>query len=126
VENTPELKLVEEPAEPKKLLEVEFERMEKARVLRELRAKEVALVDLKAKFLDAQEMILKLQVKCLEIERRVCADDRDTISGRKRMDAEAAEENMSKIKERLSIKGRFGFDPDTLEVIEDEEPQAKE
>lgn len=103
--------------EPKKLTDAEFEKLERFRVEGELRKKELDYLEAKNQHVNDQEIIIQLMQKNLEVDRLKLAKERETLITATRKTKEQREQLMETIKERLELKGRFGYDPDTLVVV---------
>lgn len=102
-----------------KLTSLEFETLEKHRLTVELQRSTLNLHF-------AEKQNLELTAKVLELKREIAirslankdaemSQIRSSIE--KMLDAQALAS--SKVTKRLKIKGRFGYDPETLEVIPD-------
>lgn len=109
----------------KTLTALEFEKMERARLLKEFRSKEAELIEARAKLVNARQQMLELSIKNLEIERRVINEDRDKLSSQRESDRKAYEEVVEGVKKSHSVEGKFGYNPDTLEIIEEDPPKEE-
>ncbi len=103
---------------PKELLPIEFERMEKERLTRELRDKERDYVRLKIAGLQDKKKILELMGRCYATDEKLAHDDLAAIEAKCAAEKTKHEAFVSTIRERLGLEGRFGYNPDTLEVIQ--------
>lgn len=103
----------------KKLTSLEYERMESTRLKRELRSKELLLLSQKAERINDKQHILELMIKTLELERRQVLDDKQTVQANLAKEKQENEELLNGIKKRLKISGKFGYNPDTLEIVEE-------
>lgn len=104
----------------KKLSALEFERMERARLLKELRSKEGESLKLQSELINAQKRILELQISNLELKRRDVIEHQAKVNQKIADDKKQYEDVLTGIKKRLKLKGKFGYNPDSLEVVEDE------
>ena len=93
-------------------------RMERARILLELREKELALVAEKRRGCDSRQQVFQLMLTNLTIDRRELNDEHEKTLARKLSDQKVHEEFLATVRERLGLLGAFGFNPDTLEIVE--------
>lgn len=103
----------------KKLTPIEAEKMERARLVFELRDKESALVAEKRRGLDSKQQILQLMISNLTIERRELNDELEKVQVKKTSEKKAHDEFLATVRKRLKLTDKFGYNPDTLEVMED-------
>ena len=102
----------------KKLTPLEAEKMEKARLLLELREKELLLVNSEHKALDHRQQILQLMISNLTIERHAANDKKAEVLASKERDKKVHDEFLASVRKRLKLVGKFGYNPDTLEIVE--------
>lgn len=105
---------------PKKLSSLEAERLEYSRVLKELRQKETAFLAQAMERLSDRQKILELQIKNLDIERFLISKDREAVKAKTAQERKDHDALLEQIRKRLKLKGTFGYNPDTLEIIQDE------
>ena len=103
---------------PKTLLPDEALRMERARILLDLREKELALVAERRKGCDYRQQACQLMITNLTIDRRDLNDEHEKTLAKKLSDQKTHEEFLATVRERLGLLGAFGFNPDTLEIVE--------
>jgi hypothetical protein len=101
----------------KKLTELEFERLEKNRAILNGIEGEVKLEKQRLSEVDLRQKILELMIANLNVERLGLSKNITGLNERKMREKSHHEEVLAKIKKRLKIKGAFGYNPDTLEVI---------
>jgi hypothetical protein len=116
VSGKPELVATKE--EPKTLTEAEVERLEKHRLLCEFRDKELELIDSKVEAIGLQTTIHKLSLRNLELTKNELLSKKRETSEKSQADKISRVKTLDKIKSRLGIEGNFGYNPDTLEVIQ--------
>lgn len=103
----------------KKLTSLEFERMEHYRLLKELRAKELAILNLQVDRIADKQRILELMIKNLDIERHSIVSDKEKVNKRAGKERDEYEVILSKIRKRARLTGKFGYNPDTLEIVQE-------
>lgn len=105
----------------KKLSAFEVERLERARVLKELRSKEQVNLQLQFELVSARQKILELSIRLLDLDRHQIADDREKVNVKTATERKEYENDLAAIKKRLKLTGKFGYNPDTYEVITDDQ-----
>lgn len=119
VKSEDKLRPVEDEITTKTLTELEVERLEKHRLLDEFRAKEIEALDLRLSQLQEKRTILELSIRNLEIERRNLLDAKTTVLKQREKDRLERVTHLEQIKARLNVKGNFGYNPDTLEIVQE-------
>lgn len=102
---------------PKALTQVEFERMERYRLLKEMRALENKNLNLRIALIEAQKKVV-----ATSFEKEAVAIISEQNALRVKQDAEENErkELMAAVRDRLQIGDKpFGYNPDTLEIVFD-------
>jgi len=103
----------------KKLSPIEAAKMEQARLLIALREAEAALITEKRKGLDARQQILQLTIANLALERRALHDEMEKVKANRNAEKESHETFLASVRKRLKLPGKFGYHPDTLEIVEE-------
>ena len=104
-------------APPMTLTPLEFERLEKARLQSELRQKDSLVLRLKLSSLKDKRKILELTSRCYDLDEKLLSEELATLDSQAVLEKKAHEGTLQEIRARLGITGRFGYDPDTLEVV---------
>lgn len=106
------------PSEPKLLTALEVAQMDHYSLLKEYRRKERECVSARQATVEDKKAIAQLSIRCFESDAEKLAEEMKAVEKRSLQDKEKQEALLSGIRERLGLTGRFGFNPDTLEVIQ--------
>jgi hypothetical protein len=122
--NKPVIELASTPTdvEPKRLTSLEFERLERARVLKDLRAKEQECLRLKQQAVKDRRKVLELTARCYDLDDKLLFDELTALETKTRSEKDGYDKLLGEIKERLAIAGKFGYHHETLEIVEDAKP----
>lgn len=93
--------------------------MEHARLLIALREAETALIAEKRKGVDARQQILQLTIANLTVERRALHDEMEKVKSNRNSEKDEHELFLASVRKRLKLPGKFGYHPDTLEIVEE-------
>lgn len=104
----------------KQLTELEYERLEKSRLLQEFRAKEMEILKLQERHLSDRKTVLEMSIRNLSLERLEIERERQKVGASLEAEKEGHREILAGIRSRLDLKGEFGYNPDTLEIVQDE------
>lgn len=111
-------KKIEAAPEPKVLTQTEFERLERYRIESDLRKKEFEYLEAKNQHIIDRDLIINLMHKNLEVDRMKLEKERETLAIATQRTKQDREKTLKAVKDRLSLTDRFGYDPDTLEIVE--------
>lgn len=107
----------------KYLNEAELEKIERHRVTKELRDVEAELLRQRQARVEDARRYFELKIMSLKIEENQIRDDLAASRDRALADAREREGTMAAVRRRLELPpGRFGYDPETMKVILDDEP----
>lgn len=104
---------------PMRLTDLEAARMEFHQALASGRQEATKVLALENRRIEDQERILNLMLKNLEIDRLKLQNAKNEFNANTAEQEKGYEKFLGTIRERLGIKGHFGFDPQTLEVSPD-------
>ena len=106
---------------PSTLTELEAERMERFRLLKDMRAQEDVILTQRARILELQKQNFDLLIGSLKNQDAEVSRDKAGVRAKAAKDKEGQAALMDSIRERLGmIPGQsFGYNPDNLEVITD-------
>lgn len=80
----------------------------------------LAVLRLESVLHDSNMLLLKEKIRALELEQKALAANRMLKVIKDGKNSDAYQEFISKVNERLSLKNKWGFNPETLEIIEEE------
>ena len=105
--------------EIKKLTQEEFFALETNHLKQNLFDKELSIISKDIQNLDTEVSLMKMTIENLSFKKaNLIAHQSNTIKKRQtHIDDHQCE--LEAIRERLGIKGRFGFNPETLEIVGD-------
>lgn len=106
------------PPAPKLLTALEVAQMDYYNLLKELRAQERENVTARQECVANKKSMAQLSIRLFENEAEKLTGELKAIEKRSLQDREKQEALLTDIRGRLGIDGRFGFNPDTLEVIQ--------
>lgn len=103
----------------KKLTEAEHALIEKNHLQKKLCEKDEEILQYKLQHINNQKHILELQSRLLESQKQQISEERKAIEHNKSQADQAKNDHMDAVRERLGLSGRIGFNPDTLEVLDE-------
>jgi len=109
---------VVEPKLVKTLTEIEYEQLERYRALEELQKSRQDCIKYQTDIIELKKINYDLAIKALSVDKFVISENK------KQIDNETIKVMAKKniihdvIRKRLSLNGKFGYNPDTLEIVE--------
>jgi len=104
----------------KKLTELEALKLEQSALVAEFRLKEKENLDLQDKIIFLKKENLSLRIQSLDSSKVQSNENRKALEEQTKLDLAKTKELHSDIKKRLDIEAdRFGYNPDTLEIVLD-------
>jgi len=107
-------------ASEKRLTQLEYERLEKLRLLQEFRGKENQILALRERSIADRKAVLEMSIKNLGLERLEIERECQKVTAALANDKQEHTTLLEDIRSRLGIEGKFGYNPDTLEIVQDE------
>lgn len=103
----------------KKLTKEEFLELELLHAKSDIMNREKVILELRKELIDMKKSLLvyankEMEVNLVDLDKTLSALNKKAEDGKKER-----ESSIGKVKKRLKIKGRFGYDPDTLAVLEE-------
>lgn len=104
-----------------KLSELELVKLEQHSLVRELRNAEALLLNEKQRNLELEKEIFKLKIEVQESVSQMINNDRRSLEGRKKAESGQYDSFINSIRKKYGLKkdSRFGFHPETGEILED-------
>ena len=106
---------------PTKITELQGERLEKGRLSQDSIKKELEILELRRKNLELQKSLAQVSIQSIDSKMLNMANE---ISHSKRKQADLMVEHskfIEELKKQYNVKGAFGYNPDTLEIIPNDE-----
>ncbi len=102
----------------KKLKKDEFFDLESQHVSKELLDKDKEILELKIELFKSRKSILKYMIKELDVDCVRMDKELKDFDKKYEVDSKKRNEILDRIRDRLKLLGRFGYNSDTLEIIE--------
>lgn len=102
----------------KKLKQSEYLELELEHLMVDAVEKDKEIAQLKMDLAHSRMSTLKYMIKELQMEKVQLADDLQNLSKKREAQTKKRSALLDKIRKRLKLSGKFGYNPDTLEIKE--------